>query len=701
MDWLQYFLSFFKDLRDKIPVFLSNVLLSIDFIRANTEILGDISLLRSSLKTLVLKDIKDESAFDLIFDEYFIEKGLTFIESLRVPQKLPDNRDEIIEGINQQNKTDQVKRELRKRRMEKNKSPKQEDFNTLKEEFERVEEDLFDDERKDSTMENDREQEEIKENDKEQKDKIDSQRVVKPPETRKEEETAHGGDDLHREIKESKSIGKFNAENEKAKPSKEEETKAEKNIDDLFQDTLQVKQGEAFDNGHEGKQQEGGSKNTRGLENSIHSFEKRLDKYLKEQDLKDLSTDTLKKVNEIKENIEELKKTQEWRKKKEREQKIRDLQKKVRKKYPKNLQNPFLIDLMEFDERKASLYKNDFNTRINRNPDYRFEDFLETLKENLKEDLNDKDVKGLLDLILPEMYQSYKEAYLEYKKETLERLKESERKDIKGLMDKDLIDLSDAELDILKDRVREFLSQIKIKKSRLKQKYKKGEVDVKASVKNFMRMKKELVFEKRKLRKIKRLIILMDVSGSLDSSIPYFILILREFLEYLTKYEIYFFIDHSLNVTEYLKDMTRDQLLNLIPPSKDSVLWEEFYTRNHHYSHIGEGLETFYYGNYNYHIEGYKDICRSSDLVLIFSDARNNFKDYQGIDIIIKLREKCKKVYWLNPERESLWGTGDSIIYNYLPYLDCYSISSLSNFYAFLEDLLKNKPSSDLLYGSK
>jgi uncharacterized protein with von Willebrand factor type A (vWA) domain len=53
------------------------------------------------------------------------------------------------------------------------------------------------------------------------------------------------------------------------------------------------------------------------------------------------------------------------------------------------------------------------------------------------------------------------------------------------------------------------------------------------------------------------------------------------------------------------------------------------------------------------------------------------------------MRERCRRVIWLNPEPEQIWGTGDSEIKAYMHH--CHEVRQCSNvnqLIAFIEELV-------------
>jgi uncharacterized protein with von Willebrand factor type A (vWA) domain len=67
--------------------------------------------------------------------------------------------------------------------------------------------------------------------------------------------------------------------------------------------------------------------------------------------------------------------------------------------------------------------------------------------------------------------------------------------------------------------------------------------------------------------------------------------------------------------------------------------------------------------------ENWLDAVTAKTTVLILGDARNNYGDPRT-EILREIKERSRKLIWLNPESEPFWGTGDSEMKKYLPYCD-------------------------------
>jgi uncharacterized protein with von Willebrand factor type A (vWA) domain len=58
------------------------------------------------------------------------------------------------------------------------------------------------------------------------------------------------------------------------------------------------------------------------------------------------------------------------------------------------------------------------------------------------------------------------------------------------------------------------------------------------------------------------------------------------------------------------------------------------------------------------------DILTKRTTLIIMGDARTNYH-HRKTGILRRVRERCRRVIWLNPEPMSSWNTGDSEILSY------------------------------------
>ena len=74
--------------------------------------------------------------------------------------------------------------------------------------------------------------------------------------------------------------------------------------------------------------------------------------------------------------------------------------------------------------------------------------------------------------------------------------------------------------------------------------------------------------------------------------------------------------------------------------------------------------------------------------LIIIGDGRSNYMNPKE-HIFGEMREKCRRIIWLNPEPEQFWGTGDSEMKTYKSYCHevrvCRNLNQLTD---FIEELV-------------
>ena len=69
-------------------------------------------------------------------------------------------------------------------------------------------------------------------------------------------------------------------------------------------------------------------------------------------------------------------------------------------------------------------------------------------------------------------------------------------------------------------------------------------------------------------------------------------------------------------------------------------------------------------------------------------DGRSNYQNPQG-HILGEIRERSRRIIWLNPEPASTWGSGDSEMPTYRTW--CHEVRTcmnLDHLYSFMEELV-------------
>ncbi len=167
--------------------------------------------------------------------------------------------------------------------------------------------------------------------------------------------------------------------------------------------------------------------------------------------------------------------------------------------------------------------------------------------------------------------------------------------------------------------------------------------------------------------------LLCDISGSMATFARFTLQFMYAMSSQFSKVRSFAFIDALDEVTPYMEVGTDfPQALDRIA-SEAEVVWIDGH------SDYGRSLEQFW--------TRFGDHLTRRSTVIITGDARNNYRDVNG-DIVSRLAEVSRAVYWLNPEPEAYWDTGDSVMGAYARYCTgTYEVRNLRQLEAFVEEI--------------
>jgi uncharacterized protein with von Willebrand factor type A (vWA) domain len=163
--------------------------------------------------------------------------------------------------------------------------------------------------------------------------------------------------------------------------------------------------------------------------------------------------------------------------------------------------------------------------------------------------------------------------------------------------------------------------------------------------------------------------VIADVSGSVASFARFTLLLVHAISSQFRKVRSFVFVDGLDEATHFFEeaDDPQDAVMR-INTEADVVLVDG-------HSDYGRALTLF-------EARHSRDVTRRTS-VLILGDARNNYHAAQAW-VLDDLRRRARALYWLNPEPESYWNSGDSIVATYAPHCDavveCRTLRQLEKF---------------------
>jgi hypothetical protein len=221
----------------------------------------------------------------------------------------------------------------------------------------------------------------------------------------------------------------------------------------------------------------------------------------------------------------------------------------------------------------------------------------------------------------------------------------------------------------MREVIEQLVRKLKDTASRRYAVKKRGPLDVKKTLRRsagYQGIPIELYFRNRPPRKTK-IVTLCDVSGSVWSAARFMLNMLYSLQECFTQVRSFVFVAGLEEVTNIFEDCE----INL---AIEKVLREV---------NIEYNAATDYGLTLRQFKQHYLDILNKKTTVIIIGDGRTNYGNPEE-QILEVIRERSRRVIWLNPETQYFWHTGDSEMRTYQAYCDevrpCQNLNQLLDF---------------------
>lgn len=194
---------------------------------------------------------------------------------------------------------------------------------------------------------------------------------------------------------------------------------------------------------------------------------------------------------------------------------------------------------------------------------------------------------------------------------------------------------------------------------------KRGSIDIKKTLRHAAKhqgVPLEIQFKDKAMSK-SSLIILCDISGSVWSSARFMLNILYALQGCFTKVKSFVFVAELAEVTDFFDQ----EDLSSVNSAIEKIVSNHIVNINEH-TDYGAVLYSFKQNHIN--------LLNHKTTLIVMGDGRSNYLNPQA-HILGEIREKCKRVIWLNPEPYNSWNSGDSEIFAYKPY--CHEIRTCMN----------------------
>jgi len=250
----------------------------------------------------------------------------------------------------------------------------------------------------------------------------------------------------------------------------------------------------------------------------------------------------------------------------------------------------------------------------------------------------------------------------------------SEEQRLKGLGEKSFSSFTREEIEEMRDAIDKLVRKLKNIVSRRFSVRNRGSIDVKKTLRasaKYNGVPVEIKY-RRKAKRKSRIVTLCDVSSSVWATARFMLNLLYSLQDCFDKVNSFVFIDSLSEVTGIFEENEINEAIRMVLEKT-----EVHYNTSTDY---GETLRNFK--------KDYMELLTKKTTLIIVGDGRSNYMNPEDA-ILGQMRERCRRVIWLNPEQENLWGSGDSEIRSYMPH--CHEVRQCRNInqlFTFIEELV-------------
>jgi uncharacterized protein with von Willebrand factor type A (vWA) domain len=245
---------------------------------------------------------------------------------------------------------------------------------------------------------------------------------------------------------------------------------------------------------------------------------------------------------------------------------------------------------------------------------------------------------------------------------------------LKELGEKNFSSFTRQELEEMREAIEKLVRKLKNTVSRRFAVKDRGNLDVKKTLRSAAKyggVPIEIKYRCKAKRK-SQIVTLCDVSGSVWAAARFMLNLLYSLQDCFDKVNSFVFIDCLTEVTPIFEEYDINEAIR--------VVMEESEVNYNAPTDYGETLRNFK--------KRHMELLTKKTTLIIVGDGRSNYANPEDA-ILGQMRERCRRVIWLNPEQENLWGTGDCEIKAYIHH--CHEVRpcrNINQLFAFIEELV-------------
>ncbi|WP_312160618.1 VWA domain-containing protein [Phenylobacterium sp.] len=220
--------------------------------------------------------------------------------------------------------------------------------------------------------------------------------------------------------------------------------------------------------------------------------------------------------------------------------------------------------------------------------------------------------------------------------------------------------------------VKKMAKRLADRYSRRRNRARKGHMDIRRTLRKSMPyggMPFEIIWKTEKIDK-PSIVCICDVSKSVAAAAQFLLTFLYSLNEVVDRMEAYAFSGRLISVNDILDD-----------EHVDGAIFQVLRKIGFQQTDYGKSLEDF--------CENHLDHVDRHTTVIFLGDGRSNYADPR-LDLMATIHNRARSVIWLNPEPESYWSQGDSVMYRYERF--CHvakTCNTLGQLERIIEDVLR------------
>jgi hypothetical protein len=306
--------------------------------------------------------------------------------------------------------------------------------------------------------------------------------------------------------------------------------------------------------------------------------------------------------------------------------------------------------------------------------DRELSDFIEFLREHgyLENGMGEQNVRGLFDARINDIKDLIRTEIKKEQEKHRNPKKDQVVPDTVG--ERNFSELSEQEIEEMRDSVKALVRKIKDTLAIRERRVKRGRFDIKRTIRRSLQyggVPIKVIFRKKKKTK-GQLVTICDVSRSVWNASRFMLNLLYSLQDQFDRVRSFVFVSDLGEVTKIFSRYENNEALKRLV----SEAGINFFS----YTDYGEVLLRFY--------NDYLDSVNRRTTVIIIGDARNNYMAHNAW-VLEKVKKRARKIYWLNPEPERWWGSGDSDMDKFIPFVtDARECRNLKQLAKFIEELV-------------